>query len=321
MGLALTIPLHYLFSLIWSRNQLYRFSLSLIAVVLVAALWTGLRMFTFILITGEDSVWSDFGGWVFGGIFVFLCWTGLYHGIRYFFLVQTENTLKKAAEEATTIEQLKRLSAEGDAKEAQLKMLRYQLNPHFLFNTLNAINALIHSGQTERAQRIVIQLSKFLRYSLDNNPEMKIPLDREVEALNLYLEIEKTRFEERLNLEFKIDDASKKALVPSLLMQPLIENSMKYAIAKNEQGGTIRLSSKIIGDQLRLELSDTGTGQELQPPKIRSSKGRGIGLRNTTDRLKAFYGENYNFDLTISSTGGLKTTIDIPFELVSEGTN
>ena len=314
LGLVLSLPLHLFFTHIWEMNQQIRIALSLLAVGLVAAIWTSLRIYTFIQITHEQDVWSDFGGWYFGGIFVFLCWSSFYHGIRYFYLVQAEHLQKEAAEEATIAEQAKRHKAESDAKDAQLKMLRYQLNPHFLFNTLNAINSLVQSQQTDRAQRIVVQLSKFLRFSLDNNPEMKIPLLREIEALNLYLEIEKTRFGNRLSLDFEIDEDTEIALVPSLLLQPLVENSMKYAVAKNEDGGTITFRSHLREQTLVLELSDTGASEKLPSNKMKSSGGRGIGLRNTVDRLKAFYSESYKFDLVTNKSGGLKTIIEIPFE-------
>ena len=296
-----------------------RLALSLLAVGIVAAIWTALRMITFIQITKEESLWHDFGGWYFGAIFVFLCWSSLYHGISYYYLLEAEHARKEAAEQATIAEQVKRLSAEGKAKDAKLKMLRYQLNPHFLFNTLNAINSLVQTEQAARAQKMVVQLSKFLRYSLDNNPEMKIPLHREIDALNLYLEIEKTRFGDRLKMDFRIDENTRSALVPSLLMQPLIENSMKYAVAKNENGGTISLSSRLQNNKIVLELSDTGASEKLQSSKIKNSPARGIGLHNTSERLQAFYGDEYKFDLSLHSSGGLKTTIEIPFEL-SPGT-
>lgn len=318
LGVVLSLPLHMAFSRIWEVNLQLRFALSLLAVAIAAALWTVLRIITFIWITVEQDVWSDFGGWYFGAIFVFLCWSSLYHGIRYFYLLQTEQKKKEQAKVAANQEQLRRLQAEADTKDAQIKMLRYQINPHFLFNTLNAINSLIQVGQTDRAQRIIVQLSQFLRFSLDNNPDLKISLAREIDALNLYLEIEKTRFAERLELDFNISAESQWAMLPSLLLQPLIENSMKYAIAKSEHGGIIRLRSRLQDQQLIIELSDTGAGGKLESNKIGHSKGRGIGLRNTTDRLKAFYGEEYSFDLQTSSAGGLKTIITIPLELSPE---
>ncbi|MEM7360039.1 MAG: histidine kinase [Pseudomonadota bacterium] len=318
MGLVLSLPLHFVFNILWDAPQVLRAVLSLLMVAFIASVWTLLRMLTFIWITGEENLWADFGGWYFAAVYVFLCWTALYHGIRYFQLLQLEHQKKVEAEAAISDELLKRLIAESEAKEAQLKMLRYQLNPHFLFNTLNAINSLVSAKEPERAQKIIVQLSQFLRYSLDNNPEMKIPLDREISALLLYLEIEKTRFADRLTLDFDIADEAKEALVPSLLLQPLVENSMKYAIAKSEHGGTIRLRCFLEKSYLVLELSDSGTGAKLQSSKIKSADGRGIGLRNTVDRLKAFYTKDYDFDLSNSELGGLKTTIRLPHQVIED---
>ncbi|MGI9286481.1 MAG: sensor histidine kinase [Pseudomonadales bacterium] len=218
------------------------------------------------------------------------------------------------AEAVTRKEQLKSLNAQAIAKDAQLKMLRYQLNPHFLCNTLNVINSLIQLQESQKAQRMIVQLSKFLRYSLDNNPDMKIALEKEVSALMLYLEIEKTRFGERLTLDFQIDEQAKSAGVPSLLLQPLIENSMKYAISQSESGGTISLRAKVIEKSLLLELSDTGSDIKIDKSKIKSSNGRGVGVRNTADRLEAQYDDDYDFDLSTMPSGGLKTTIRIPYE-------
>lgn len=314
MGLVLSFPLHIVFSIIWSSRQRLRIVVSLLAVIVTSGFWNVSRMILFIWLTGEDDIWADFGGWYFGALFVFLCWTALYHGIRYYQLLQSESLMKLYAEASVSEEKFKRLNAESETKDAQLKMLRYQLNPHFLFNTLNAINSLIGTEKPKRAQTMIVQLSQFLRYSLDNNPEMKIPLEREIEALMLYLEIEKTRFGDRLSLDFKIDDDAKGALVPSLLLQPLIENSMKYAIAKSEDGGEIHLRAHVYADVLVLALSDTGAGEQADSEKAQRGNGRGIGLRNTVERLKAFYGDDFTFDLVASSKGGLKSVIEIPFE-------
>lgn len=288
--------------------------LSLLAVLMGAGIWNLLRIASFAWFTSETNLWADFSAWYFGGIYVLLCWTALYHGMRYYQLLQSENVMKLEAEAVVSKEKFKRLYAESEAKEAQLKMLRYQLNPHFLFNTLNAINSLVGTNEPKRAQRMIVQLSQFLRYSLDNNPEAKITLQREVEALAQYLEIEKTRFGDRLRLEFSISNEANQALIPSLLLQPLIENSMKHAIAKSETGGVISLTAKKSNSYLKIELSDSGPGITMQGNKLSSNDGRGIGLRNTIDRLKAFYDARFEFDIESSASGGLKTIIMIPYE-------
>ncbi|MFT5675968.1 MAG: two-component system LytT family sensor kinase [Paraglaciecola sp.] len=303
---------------IWDKSLILRSSIIFFLLALMALAWTVIRLSTFIEMTNEQGLWGDFGGWYFGSVFIFLCWTITFHGIRYSQLLQSEHKIVLAAEALRREEQIKRISAQNVARDAQLKMLRYQLNPHFLCNTLNAINSLVEVEEAEKAQRMIVQLSKFLRYSLDNNPDTKIALEKEVSALKLYLEIEKTRFGDRLTLDFQIDEQAKSAGIPSLLLQPLIENSMKHAIAKSEEGGTISLNAHVSDNKLILELCDTGSDVKIQKSKILSSNGRGVGLRNTDERLETLYPDNYDFILKTLPSGGLKSTIKIPFEPIED---
>ncbi|MFT2090723.1 sensor histidine kinase [Paraglaciecola sp. 2405UD69-4] len=314
VGLTLTIILYFGFIRIWNINITYRATLGLAMVLLVSFVWTFFRIEAFVLLTEDTTEWSEFGGWHFASMFIFLCWAGMFHGIRYNDLLQTEHRIMLKAEAEAREEQLKRIRAQSIARDSQIKMLRYQLNPHFLCNTLNAINSLVEVEESEKAQKMTVQLSRFLRHSLDNNPDTKITLKNEVAAINLYLEIEKTRFGDRLGLDFNIDSDAQMALVPSLLLQPIIENSMKHAISQNELGGTISLAAKVEAGRLKLALSDTGSGSKIGKSKMESSKGRGVGLRNTNDRLKALYQDDFSIDITILSSGGLKTSINIPWE-------
>ncbi len=313
-GSLLTFPLHWLFIRIWKRTITFRIVVSVALVLFISLIWTFARMFIFVYLTDGHDIWNELGGWYFTSIFIFLCWASFFHGTRYFQLLQSEHQIILKAQEEVRTEQVKRIEAQSIARDAKLKMLRYQLNPHFLCNTLNAVNSLIESGQTEKAQRMTVQLSKFLRYSLDHNPDTTLPLQKELNALNLYLEIEKTRFENRLTLDFKIDALSESANIPSLLLQPIIENSMKHVISKNEEGGTITLRASVTNNILLLELSDTGSGVRVEQRKMKSSKVRGIGLRNIDERLKALYNDQYKIDLSFLPSGGLKTSIQIPYE-------
>ena len=156
-------------------------------------------------------------------------WAALYYGINYFLLLEEQ------------INQRERL--EGQASSAQLAMLRYQLNPHFLFNTLNSISTLVLLKQTERANAMLARLSSFLRYTLANEPTAKVTLAQEVETLKLYLEIEKMRFEDRLRPHFRIESETIGARLPSLLLQPLIENAIKYAVTPAENGADIWITA------------------------------------------------------------------------------
>ena len=135
------------------------------------------------------------------------------------------------------------LKASTMAHQAHIKMLRYQLNPHFLFNTLNAISTLILLKENDTAEAMVSRLSDFLRYSLDNDPIKRVPLGQEIKALRLYLEIEKVRFDDRLEVLWDIDESCESALVPSMILQPIIENAIKHAISKMENGGRISITA------------------------------------------------------------------------------
>jgi len=318
IGVICSLPLYWIYMKCWNSPIFTRVLITIVSVICISFIWTLLRVELYIELTASDGHWDEFGGWYFSSIFIFFCWTGFFHGIRYYQLLQFEHKmlLSKAAEAKE--EQLKRVNAQSVARDAKIKMLRYQLNPHFLCNTLNAINSLIECESSEKAQLMTVQLSKFLRYSLDNNPDTKIALEFEITALNLYLEIEKTRFGERLILDFNISDEAKSALIPSLLLQPIIENSMKHVIAKNEEGGTISLLAKVVDEMLVLELSDTGSGTRVDGSKMKGKTSRGVGLRNIDERLKVLYTDDYVFNLNIIQSGGLKTIIKLPFERFDE---
>ena len=173
---------------------------------------------------------SQFFGAILLDFALLAAWSALYYGINYFLLLEEE------------IDQRERL--ESQASSAQLAMLRYQLNPHFLFNTLNSISTLVLLKQTERANAMLARLSSFLRYTLANEPTAKVTLAQEVETLKLYLEIEKMRFEDRLRPHFRIDAETIGARLPSLLLQPLIENAIKYAVTPPENGADIWLTAQ-----------------------------------------------------------------------------
>ncbi|MDG1081002.1 MAG: histidine kinase [Porticoccaceae bacterium] len=312
LGVAVSWPLRSVFHYLWNKPLLSRLLLTVLSVLACSIIWSALRIGAFLWMTTETDVWADFGGWLFGSIMIFLCWAAFYHGIKYYQLLQSEHEalLHFAAENKE--EQLKRSRAETFAQEAQLKMLRYQLNPHFLFNTLNAISALVVSRSSANANTMIMQLSNFLRYSLENDPIKRVTLEEEVRALRLYLDIEKTRFADRLELEFDVDPAAHEIKIPSLLLQPLVENAIKYAIAPAEKGGKISVFSKLDGEHLVIEVKDTGAGMEGDHHSMVS--GPGIGLKNTVDRLSAFYGDNYVFELRGPNASGMTIYIRLPLE-------
>ena len=314
LGMILSLPLRAAYLALWKSPIIWRTALSLIAVTVISLVWTVLRIGSFMWITSEEGIWADFGGWYFSSFLVYLCWTSLYYGNKYYYKAEVEQRNRLEALAAIKEEQLKRLSAEADARKSQLGMLQYQLNPHFLFNTLNTISALVKFEDNEKAHKMITQLGHFLRYSLDNNPALMISMEQEIAALMLYLDIERTRFGERLTLQFDVDEEAKRAKVPSLLLQPLAENSIKYAIAANENGGAIKLKAFVEEGELQIELTDTGPGKMNDRPAPRT--GRRVGLHNTLQRLNTLYNDAYVFDINLHPSGGLKINIRIPYDPV-----
>jgi two-component system LytT family sensor kinase len=240
--------------------------------------------------------WYDYLSGAMSSTYLMSCWIGLYFGVRYYESLQTQRV---ATLQATSL-----------AQEAQLKMLRYQLNPHFLFNTLNAISTLILDNRNSTANSAVTGLSEFLRYTLDQDPMKKVTVAQEVDALNLYLNIEKMRFGERLKLEYAIDAAASTMLMPSLLLQPLIENAIKYAVSPREPGGKIRIGAHVTGGMLQLEVADDGPGMI---DATRLANGRGVGIRNTRERLQVLYGERGTVSVT-NTEPGLRVALTLPAE-------
>jgi LytS/YehU family sensor histidine kinase len=209
------------------------------------------------------------------------------------------------------------LKVAAQANAAQLAMLRYQLNPHFLFNTLNSISTLVLLKQTERANAMLSRLSSFLRYTLVGEPTQFVTLAQEVQALKLYLDIERMRFEERLRFAVNVAAPADQGRLPSLILQPLVENAIKYAVTPQEEGAEITLDARVSGDRLVINLADTGPGLNDAQPKTTSSSG--VGLANVRDRLAQAFGPDHRFELSPNHPVGLIVTLDIPFQPSATG--
>ncbi|MGY6637939.1 MAG: histidine kinase [Erythrobacter sp. SCN 62-14] len=239
-------------------------------------------------------------------------WSALYYAINYFLTVEEQ------------ADRLERLEAQTTA--AQLAMLRYQLNPHFLFNTLNSISTLVLLKQTEPANAMLTRLSGFLRHTLITEPGSQVSLAQEIETLQLYLDIERMRFEERLRTHFEIDDAALAAQLPSMLLQPIVENAIKYAVTPQEEGARISITARVLGERLRITIEDTGPGLEeplrldqLDVDRLRkvSEPGKpvstGVGLANIRNRLIQAYGDAQLFETRSEAGGGFTVLIEIPY--------
>ena len=289
---------------------------------MLLVLITGVAIFTFIIAWVTSLTRSSFDGdflSLFIGLFIWPlallgAWSALYFAINYFLKVE---------EQADRLERL-----EAQATSAQLAMLRYQLNPHFLFNTLNSISTLVLLKQTEPANAMLTRLSSFLRHTLVTQPGGKVTVAQEVETLKLYLDIERMRFEERLQTDFRVEEKASKAQIPSMLLQPLMENAIKYGVSPQEDGAEIAIVAQVVGPRLRVTVSDTGPGMTMNDiedglPAVRPSRARrdstGVGLTNIRDRLAQAYGEEHRFEIRSPEAGGFTVLIELPFESEEAG--
>ncbi len=317
LGFVLSVPLRYLYRAVWHWSIYLRLVVVLGAAIVFALAWAALRLTLFMVMTGEEGLWSDFGGWLFPSLFVFFTWAALYHGIKYYQFLQREHEVAVRAESAQRQEALKRIKAEAEAKEAQMHLLRYQLNPHFLFNTLNSVSALVTSGRADDANRMLLNLSTFLRFSLERERVSMTTLREEITALELYLDIEKVRFSDRLELILQIAPEAYRCNVPSLLLQPLVENAVKYAISKSETGGVIQISANTNGSALNISVEDSGADSGAIEDREASSSaaaGIGLGLQNIRERLETVFGSLAYCRSTTSPLGGMRIEVCIPAE-------
>ena len=298
-GYSLTLLMASLFRRLIRIKPVWTLALSLVIVMIASTAFSIIE--TWSVSTFVKPNFKPIGLEYFGAILLnfslLAAWAALYYGINYFLLLEEQ------------INQRERL--ENQASSAQLAMLRYQLNPHFLFNTLNSISTLVLLKQTERANAMLARLSSFLRYTLANEPTAKVTLAQEVETLKLYLEIEKMRFEERLRPHFRIEPETIGARLPSLLLQPLIENAIKYAVTPAENGADIWISATQEGQAVRIEVADNGDGSGSE---IAASPSTGVGLANIRDRLSQAYGGAQRFETKQNDKGGFSVILEIPFE-------
>jgi hypothetical protein len=201
------------------------------------------------------------------------------------------------------------LELQQQLSEAHLRALQMQLEPHFLFNTLNAITALVELGRQKQATEMLRHLNAILKSTLQRNTPEKVPLSQELEIVESYLAIEQVRFADRLRLDICIDPAALDGLVPCFLLQPIMENAIRHGIAHCENEGVVEASAVRDGSLLRMLVRDTGPGFGNTLPN-----GSGIGLRNTRERLAHFYRNNFLMKAEPLATGGFEVAITIPYE-------
>jgi signal transduction histidine kinase len=332
-GFSITLLMAWAYRAIIRMKPIWVWTLSVLILVGAAILFSVIEVWAHA--TFYEPGWRPQGIEFFGAILLTLAilgaWSGLYYGINYYLLLDEQ------------AERFERMAAQ--ANSAQLEMLRYQINPHFLFNTLNSISTLVLLSETEKANTMLSRLSSFLRYSLVGEREGQATVAQEIQALKLYLEIERTRFEDRLRTRFDIAPDVLTARIPSLLLQPLVENAVKYAVTPLEEGADIWVTARRLGDRLELSVADTGPGigdtrpspaspsapnaapANAAPPNA-TSQGTNVGLVNIRDRLQQAYGDDHRFEILpnagspLVQTGaakgpGVLAVIEIPLQLVS----
>jgi len=250
--------------------------------------------FTFTKMLWSIVNYSDFGAILYG------LTVALYYTLEYWQRYQRESL--RAAQLQTQLAQ------------AQVQTLKMQLHPHFLFNTLHSISALIQEDP-ESAETMIARLSDLLRRALDQSATQEIPLRDELDFLNLYLEIERTRFEERLKVDYDIDPAALDALVPNMILQPLVENAIRHGIADRTENGRISISARKRANDLLLKVEDNGSGI---PARAVLSLKEGVGLTSTRGRLERLYGSGQRLQLEAPSAGGLIARIVLPFVAAGE---
>ncbi|WP_245654047.1 sensor histidine kinase [Novosphingobium rosa] len=227
------------------------------------------------------------------GYFFFIAWASLYLALTY-------------AVRAAALER-REAALRAAAQAAELKALRYQVNPHFLFNTLNALSSLILTGKREQAEQMIINLATFFRTSLTGDTTEDVPLADEIMLQRLYLDIERVRFPERLLVNIDVPEALLTACVPGLILQPLVENAVKYAVSRSRRPVTIRIAAREEGGALALSVEDDG-----DPVSPAPEGGTGLGLPNVRDRLAARFGADASCHREARAEGGFAVTLTMP---------
>ena len=234
-------------------------------------------------------------------LFFFLAWSAYYLAFQ-------------SHQKALTV-QRRLADAESAAQAAQVRALRYQVNPHFLFNTLNSLSSLVMTGRTDRAETMLLALSTFFRTSLSLDPGADVTLAEEIELQRLYLDIEKARFPDRLNVEIEVPEELETARLPALILQPIVENAIKYGVSKSRKTVVIRIAAKRGGDgRMQVEVSNwLKNGGSINLPAA-THEGTGVGLSNVCQRLDARFGSRASCRFGPMKGGGFKVSLTIPAE-------
>jgi two-component system, LytTR family, sensor kinase len=230
-------------------------------------------------------------------------------------LLVEANRSYREKERASAKLAVEKANLQASLADARLDALRMQLQPHFLFNALHAISTLIMRGDNQGAHRMLLALSDFLRMTLDSGNSQEVALDVELEFLEAYLQIQRERFGDRLQISLGIDDAARTAILPALVLQPLVENSVRHGAGKVDGVGIININATVRDGRLKIEVSDNGPGLKTKMPT------EGVGLGNIRARLQQLYPDDYTFQLADGSQGGTVATLFLPLRNADETTD
>ena len=300
-GVAATLALRVLYRALLARGtRPWLMAASVLIASYIAALaWSDIAdriSRTVLHAAGHSSLirlsFDRFGGRWYCAL-VLIAWSLLYFGL-------TQYRALGAARERS-------IRSESLAREARLEALRYQVNPHFLFNTLNAISTLVVEVRTSEAAGMISQLCDFLRLTLAGDGEAEITLANEVRFARQYLEIERVRFGDRLAVSIDVASGLESLRVPALILLPIVENAVRHAIERNERGGCITIRAALQSDALHLSVTDDGPGRATTPVA-----GSGVGLTNTRARLAQLFGSRHALRWSTLQNGGSQYLIEIP---------
>jgi LytS/YehU family sensor histidine kinase len=259
-------------------------------VVVAGNYWYGIDKLLDRLMQGpSDQVipytWSNYLTYTFYYEILLTGWSVLYLVARFWFVLAEQ---RRRAQEADSL-----------ARHSRIQMLRYQLNPHFLFNALNSARALVDENE-QHARDMITELSEFLRYSLVTKNESDIPLSNEIEAVRHYFEVEKKRYEDKLKVDFAIDPLAEEYPVVPFLLHPLVENAVKYGMRTSPMPLSIRVSARVNADRLCIDVCNTGTW--IEPKSGENERGTGTGLFNVRQRLQTLFPDRHRF--TVDKNNG-----------------
>ena len=247
----------------------------------------------------QGTLLRDYFVWMLAGlpfsVSIYFALLGCVHAYSYFIEAR-----KREADAARL---------EAQLSDARLGALRMQLNPHFLFNSLNALSALVREQDTPAASRMLELIGDVLRQVLRPDQPHEIPLSEEMAFLGQYLAIEQVRFSDRLEVRWDLQERALNALVPSFIMQPIVENAIKHGVLKNAEAGVIEISARVVDEFLELKVRNNGGGVSTPPGRT------GVGLSNTSERLRTLYGSRAKLSLNVQTIGGTEATITMPLRM------